>query len=625
VRIPLSLRIFVVSAIFSVAAGLLALVLVRHSFHTYYRRWERSLATLPAEQLFNESASEIARSLLLRLQREPEVKERDRERITTGLNAILREIPSITAFLVLDRDRRIQYANQASAVDLTFTGEGSASLVASDQIVRRTKPSGTGGVVTEVMIPIFDKAVGGVEERTRLGSLIIDFAPDAALVARLPQLRPPSVLPGESMIPLVAFLLAAVVGGLLVAGLTALPVRRLDRALLEFRKRGFRGGLDAARLGLGSELASAVSAINEMGGRLEAMDFRGREREALLETLAQSLEEGMIAIDERAVPVAWNPAALRLLGVSPHDADETTLRAALDRHPELAIGWSAGVSHSSRTVEIALPRRDPVPVQVTEVPFEPRPGASGTLILLRDLATLRKVEAHLLEAGRFAVLAHLAGSLAHEIRNPLHSIGLNAGVVQQYVGQPATRASVTAMADSLQAIQEETRRLTDLLNNYLGLLRSAPEPRAVDVREVCRRVIQLLSYAAMKAKVEIKFDGDADLPAVVGVPDRLQQAVLNLVLNAIQAMPHGGSVALQATASDGLIRVSVTDTGPGLPQDLAEQLFDTRVTTKPGGSGLGLPLVRMIAEAHGGSVWYRSDPGKGATFTLVLPTVQRAA
>jgi len=625
VRFPLSLRIFLLSAAFTVATGLLALVLVRQSFQRYYERWERSLATLPAEQLFDGSASEIARSLLLRLEREPEVKERDSDRIANGLNAILREIPSITSFLVLDRDRRIQYANQPSVVDLTFTGGESASLVASDQIVRRTKPSGTGGVLTEVMIPIFDEAPDGQGVRRRLGSLIVDYSPDAALVARIPEIRPPSVLPRDSMLPLLAFLLAGVSGGILVAGLTALPVRRLDRALTEFRERGYRGGIDAKRLGLDGDLASAVSAINEMGGRLEALDSRGREREALLGTLSQSLEEGMIAIDERAVPVAWNAAALRILGVPAEGADETVVRAALDRHPELSIGWSAGAAHPSRSVEIEREGGESVPVQLTEVPFEPRPGVSGTLVLLRDLATLRKVEAHLLEAGRFAVLAHLAGSLAHEIRNPLHSIGLNAGVVQQYVGQPVTSETVKATTESLRTIQEETRRLTDLLNNYLGLLRSAPEPVPVDVREVCRRVIQLLSYAAMKSRVDIKLEGDVDLPSVFGVPDRLQQAVLNLALNAIQAMPQGGRVELQTSAADGLVRVSVTDTGPGLPAGLAEKLFDTRVTTKPGGSGLGLPLVRMIAEAHGGSVWYRSDPGKGATFTLVLPASLDAA
>ena len=624
-RIPLSLRIFLVSAAFTVAIGLLAFVLVRQSFQGYYERWERSLATLPAEQIFDGSASEIARSLLLRLEREPEVKERDQDRIVFGLNAILREIPSITSFLVLDRNRRIQYANQPSVVDLAFTGEESASLVAADQIVRRTKPSGTGGIVTEVMIPIFDQPPAGQGERRRLGSLIIDFAPDRALVARLPQLRPPSVLPRDSMLPLFAFLLAGVVGGILVAGLTALPVRRLDRALLEFRERGFRGGIDVKRLGLGSELASTVKAINEMGGRLEALDSRGREREALLGTLAQSLEEGMIAIDEREVPVAWNAAALRILGVPNDGADDAGVRAALDRHPELAVGWAAGSSLTSYRVEISREGGDPVPVQVTEVPFEPRPGASGTLVLLRDLATLGKVEGHLLEAGRFAVLAHLVGSLAHEIRNALHSIGLNTGAVEAYVGQPVTGPRVAAMTESLQAIQEETRRLTDLLNSYLGLRRWDSELVPVDLREVCRRVIQLLSYDAMKSNVTIKLEGDVDLPAVFGAPDRLQQAVLNLVLNAIQVMPHGGWVALQTSTGDGLVRLSVTDTGPGLPRDLAEELFDPHVTTKPGGSGLGLPLVRIIAEDHGGSVWYRSDPGKGATFTLVLPTAREAA
>jgi two-component system, NtrC family, sensor histidine kinase HydH len=625
VRHPLSFRIFLVNALFTVALGALAWVMVRQSFQHYYELWEQSVATRPAEQLFEGTANEVARALLLRLERQPEVKDRDQNRIVLGLNAILKEIPSIRSFLVLDRDRRIQYANDPTVVDLAFTGEDNASLFASDNVVRQATTTRTGESVTRIMVPVFDEPPAGQGARRRLGSLIMEFTPDNALLARLPRLVPPSVSPKDSLVPLGALLLAGIVSGLLVAGLTALPVRRLDRALAKFREAGFRGRIDAERLGLGGELASAVTAINEMGGRLEALDSRGREREALLATLSQSLEEGMIAIDERGVPIAWNAAALRIIGIDPGGADETKVREALARHPELAIGWAAGSVLPGRAVEIVREGEDPCPVQVTEVPFEPRPGASGTLVLLRDLGTLRKVEVHLLEAGRFAVLAHLAGSLAHEIRNPLHSIGLNAGVVQQYVGQGVTPASVKSMSESLQTIQEETRRLTELLNNYLGLLRSAPEPAEVDVRETCRRVIQLLSYAAMKSRVQIRFEVDDDLPPVFGVPDRLQQAVLNLVLNAIQAMPQGGSVVLHAAASGGLVRVSVTDNGPGLSQDLAEKLFDTRVTTKPGGSGLGLPLVRMIAEAHGGSVWYRSDAGQGATFTLVLPSAREAA
>jgi two-component system sensor histidine kinase HydH len=246
-------------------------------------------------------------------------------------------------------------------------------------------------------------------------------------------------------------------------------------------------------------------------------------------------------------------------------------------------------------------------------------------VLLRDLATEHTIEEQLLDAKRFSMLADLVGSLAHEIRQPLHSIGMNAGAVEGYVGRPLTHGAVKEIADALKSIQEETGRLTNLLNNYLSFLRPAPEPVLVDVREVCRRVIQLLSYTAMEAGVELKFDGDVDLPAVLGERDRLEQAVLNLMLNAIQAMPEGGSVALRTIAGDGWVRVSVTDTGPGIPQDLADQLFDPHVTTKPAGSGLGLPLVRKIVEAHGGSVRYRSSAGEGATFTLILPTSREAA
>jgi signal transduction histidine kinase len=85
-------------------------------------------------------------------------------------------------------------------------------------------------------------------------------------------------------------------------------------------------------------------------------------------------------------------------------------------------------------------------------------------------------------------------------------------------------------------------------------------------------------------------------------------------------MPDGGSLALRTDSSQGVVRLTVSDTGHGLSQELADQLFDTRVTTKPEGTGLGLPLVRMIVESHGGSVWYRSVPDQGAAFTLVLPT-----
>jgi len=396
------------------------------------------------------------------------------------------------------------------------------------------------------------------------------------------------------------------------------------RAVEEYKARGYRGGLDPESLGLQGDLASAARAINEMAGRLDRLDARSREREALLETLTQSLEEGMVALGPDGVPVAWNAAAVRVLvPLGPRDPDG--LREAIRRRMvELGKGEAVGAA-APIEVDLGNDSGGATRCRITSMPLGEKPGEGGTLVLLRDLTMLRKVEAHLVEAGRFATLAHLAGALAHEIRNPLNSIGLNAAAVKENLGSAPGEPRVRAMRECVGTIQEETRRLTDLLNNYLGLLRSSPVEDAVDLGGVCRRVCQLLRYTALKAQVDIVIETDDRLPAVRGVPDRLQQAILNLALNGIQATPRGGRVTLSARREGGRVLLTVADTGSGVSPELIPDLFEAKVTTKPGGTGLGLPLVRIIVEEHGGQVSYAPAPGGGAAFTLVLPFREAAA
>lgn len=624
-RIPIAFRIFAAHLVFTVVVAFAAVWSIQRAFEEYFRTWKGRLETIPAEAIFQPLAHELGRSLLLQKDALPEVWEREQARITEGLRSVLKGIPSVDSVLILDTEDRILYASDPTVIDLAFRGnEEMVDLLRSEAVERRIISSGD-RKVTRVMVPVFDASEGGDRRVKRLGSVVVHYVPDLDLASRIPDLTPPTLQPGEQFQkPLIALLALAGAGGLVVTLFALGPIRRLDRALEAYRKQGFQGDFAASTVGLGREFASTVDAINELGRRLHAMDGQGRERESLLATLSQTLEDGMLALGPAGEPVAWNAAAVRLLCGDRNEGDEAAcLRTALARHPRLAETGLAG--SSSIEVEVDRGGGTPLPLGVTRVPLDLRPRARGVLLLLRDLATFRKVEAHLLEAGRFATLANLAGGLAHEIRNPLHSIGLNAGVVEQYLGQFPGGSSHRAVEESLRAIQDETRRLTDLLNNYLGMLRSGGEPALVDVREVCRSVMQLLGFAALKSRVEIRLEGDEDLPLVRGVRDRIQQAILNLVLNAIQAMPEGGEVLLATTVAAGHVRVTVTDTGPGLPEEVASGIFETRLTTKPGGSGLGLPLVRLIVEAHGGSVSCRSTPGQGAAFTMVLPVEEEAA
>ena len=629
-RLSLPLRIVLVQLIFSLGAAAAAVVLVRQTFQAYQREWASELRTIPPEAVFQPLAHEVARSLLLRLENQvPESREAIQQQISDGLRAILKGIRSIEGVWIVDQAGRIVFAPDTGQIDLGFTGATRKRYLEAQELLRQRIERPGGQFYTETVVPIFEESSVPRGERRRLGTLVVLYQPDPALEARVPSLQPPSVDYRDFSFPLTLFLGAVAVGAVLVSALSLLPVRRLDRALSELKARDFRGGLQLGRHAFEDELRGTVAAINELSGKFEALDARWREREALLGTLSRSLEEGMVAADAEGRPVTWNAAALRILapaalreeteGSRPSFSEEAELRQALRRNPQLLLRDPASGAGGTQEMEVARDDGSRMPAQVTRVPFEVRPQTMGTLLLVRDLATLRKVEGHLLEAGRYAVLAHLAAGLAHEIRNPLHAIGLNAGAVQEHINRDRSSPRYDAMSESLSTIQEETRRLTELLNNYLGLVRPSSTPGPVDLRDLCGRVIRLLEYTARVAKVELVLEGDEQVPEILGERDRLQQAILNLVLNAVQAMPAGGVVRVRTSHDAGLVRVTVLDTGPGLPLEVQEHLFDVRVTTKAGGTGLGLPLVRLIAEAHGGSIWYRSTPGEGAAFTLVLP------
>jgi len=574
------------------------------------------------EELYSPWISEVAHSLLIELAKDDlETREAYQVSVSDGLNQLIAELPMET-LVIVDRNNRIQYVNDPEYLDLTYTRAEYTDLFASEKMVRKPIALASGKLGVEIMLPVF-------ESDRRLGSVLVHYRPDPGLAGRLPGLTPPRVGLRDYIQPLILFFVVAVGGGILLAGLSAWPVRRMDRALADYRARGFKGGIDTTKVGLPSDLASTVRAISELGGRLESLDAQGREREAMLETLSQTLEDGMIAINPALEPVAWNPAALRILAgrqteldSEEHDEAAATaaLKEALERNVDLQVTIRSG-EIGSREVAIQHEDGGSSLARVTQVPVVLGPDLTGTLLLIRDLAALRKVEEHLLDAGRFAVLAHLAASLAHEIRNPLHSIQLNASVVEQYATRLPSGADPQAVSESLAMIKSEAMRLSDLLNNYLGMVRPNADAGPVNLCDLSRRVMQLVDFVARKSNVEIRLEGEESPPMVYGVANRLQQAILNLVLNAIQAMPDGGVVTLRVDSFAENVRLAVSDTGPGLPQELADQLFDTRVTTKEEGSGLGLPLVRMIVESHGGGVWYRSTPGQGASFMMALPVM----
>jgi two-component system, NtrC family, sensor histidine kinase HydH len=227
---------------------------------------------------------------------------------------------------------------------------------------------------------------------------------------------------------------------------------------------------------------------------------------------------------------------------------------------------------------------------------------------------LFQTEEQLRRADRLSALGELSASMAHEIRNPLGSIKGAVEILKDDYGEDE------AKYEFIKILLKETDRLNRIVQEFLGFARpKQPELQQADMNEAIESVLALTSQEARKSgvKVEKRLDpaiGSRSLDAGL-----LKQAFLNLVLNAIQAMPKGGVLSVESRIKDSFIEVTISDTGTGIPDENRKKLFSPFFTTKKNGTGLGLAITYRIIENHRGSIDVVSGPGKGTTFTVRIP------
>jgi signal transduction histidine kinase len=222
------------------------------------------------------------------------------------------------------------------------------------------------------------------------------------------------------------------------------------------------------------------------------------------------------------------------------------------------------------------------------------------------------------QAERLAELGTLTGGLAHEIKNPLSTVQLNLQLLREDVDQatPAGRR----LYNRLSICERETGRLRDILDDFLryaGKIELDPKP--VSLNRLCEELYDFFLPQAQFQRAQLRLK-PAPEEIIVPADERLlKQAVLNLMLNGLQAMPTGGELILQVSKDTTEARIEVIDTGSGISPENVSRIFDAYYSTKKSGTGLGLAMTRRIAEEHGGRVSVTSEPGKGSDFALHLP------
>lgn len=242
------------------------------------------------------------------------------------------------------------------------------------------------------------------------------------------------------------------------------------------------------------------------------------------------------------------------------------------------------------------------------------------LMVVQLIRKVRQAGARIEYADRLIYVGTLASGLGHEIRNSLNAIRINVQMLEELTESVGPEKTETKR-DLLQSTDAAVGELERLVSEFLRFARpSALKRESLNVCALVREVLGFVEGECIQRGVEIVDHLESDLSPVQGDPQQLKQVFLNLLLNASQAMPEGGSITVSSNRlSKGRIAVRIADTGVGVPEDQQSQIFDPFYSTKKGGTGLGLPIARRIVEEHGGEIALQSELGTGTTFTVELP------
>lgn len=443
-----------------------------------------------------------------------------------------------------------------------------------------------------------------------------------------------------------AMIRLGVLGGLtlLTAIVIALWIRRVVAPLNVIRRRvtAVATGQASAKLNLerqdelgllAEEFERMLEAIGQRDIKLREASQRQLQQQTLQEQIFGVLDAAIVSLDRNGVVQAINPAARKLFSVS--NSKQITAQTAVTgtgsllSQDDLWLGLGAsgppwaellGRAQQGQPAQDTLHLYRDGKAQVFQVSCVPVGASDSALIVLvaHDITAQVQAKAELIHSEKLAAMGRMAAHIAHEIRNPLSSLGLNLELLEQdlravHLGNPA-------MSSSFDGMRQEIERLTRITEEYLGVVRlPAPRLEREDMVEVVKATLALLRNEMAQHQIEIEVQVEAQLPKVMLDESQFRQALLNVLRNAQEAMPEGGRVVIEVVKFEQGIAVRVRDEGIGMSEEQKARSFELFFTTKEKGTGLGLSLTRQICESHGGRVRVLDSPGKGTIVELWIP------
>ena len=424
-----------------------------------------------------------------------------------------------------------------------------------------------------------------------------------------PALKALAVAFGVSL--LVAIVLASVLPNLVLD-----PLQRVSRSIDLIRT----GQFDTANLPVreSREFADVQSKLSLLG-----QQFRGAQQNALelrsnVEQLLQRLEEAVLLFDNTGRLMMASDAAERLVGKQRDELLGHTFEEVFPAATVMgdAIGGAVQRREPLRDQPVTVPRdgagNTRLLVSVEVLRSSPNQQDIGTLITLRDAESRRQLERQLDISSRLAAISRLTGGVAHEIKNPLNAMALHLEVL---------KGKLDAEQPEVDVIEREIKRLDSVVKTFLSFNKPIElQAKPIDLAEVVQHVVALVSVDAQAKNIAL--DAAPGKPLWInGDPDLIQQAILNIVNNGMEAMREGGTLAIRTEFVGGQCEIAIADAGPGIPREIQDKVFNLYFTTKEKGSGIGLATTFRVVQLHSGTIDFVSELGKGTTFRLRFPSM----